>query len=87
MYQTEKITAGHAGVTHRPREGAVTLQRGLSSVGPVPQPRQEFVCGASRQQELLRQLRSRHGGNDQNSVQVMGSPDHLKVKSEAGCCF
>lgn len=77
VYQTEKITAGHAGVAHRPREGAVPLQRGLPSAGAAQQPGQEFVCGASRQQELLWQLRSRRGGNEQSSVQVMGSPDRL----------
>ena len=69
--QTEEGTAGHTDITCRPWEGAFTLQRGLSSDGPVWQQRQEFIRGAQREQELLWELVSGYGGNGPNSVQVM----------------
>lgn len=74
MHQTEKVTTGYAGVARYARKGTFPFQRGLSPDGAGQQPRQESVGGAPRQQELLGQLLGRHGGNDQISVQVMGSP-------------
>lgn len=74
VYQTEKVTARYGVTARYPREGTFTFKRGLSTDGPDQQPRQEFIWGASRQQELLWQLFGRHGGDTQNSVQVTGSP-------------
>lgn len=71
MRQTEEGTEGHADITHCPREGAFAFKGGLSSDVPVQQQRQEFIGGAEREQELLGELVSGHGGNGQNSVQVM----------------
>lgn len=68
--QTEEGTQGHADIAQRPREGALTLEGGLSPDDAFQQQRQEFVGGAGREQELLRELIGRCGGNGQNSVQV-----------------
>lgn len=70
VWQTEEGTAGPE-LTRCPWEGTFTFQRGLSSDGPDWQQRQEFIRGAEREQELLRELVSGYGGNGQNSVQVM----------------
>lgn len=68
--QTEEGEERHVDIPHHTRERPLSFQRGLSSVGPLRQQRQEFVHGAARQQELLREFISRYGGNDQTAVQV-----------------
>lgn len=76
--QTAEGEERHADVPHHTWERPLSFQRGLSSAGPRRQQRQEFVYGAPRQQELLRELISRYGRNGQNALQVRFYPQALE---------
>lgn len=87
LRQTEEGTQGHVDIAKRPRERALTLKGGLSPDDALQQQRQEFVSGAGRKQELLRELVGRYGGNGQNSVQVTREAQTALMLSSASCLY